>query len=336
MSFEDDPLELATSGKNSRKANKTGDLKSAAKAKAKRITGGAPEVMVKITSFGKGAKAVKAHLDYISRNGELELETNTGELLEDRAQIKEFFSAWQEEFGNGGNYKNRRDTMHMVLSMPPGTEKEAVRDGARNFAKEAFGKNHEYVFALHDDQNHPHVHITVKMLGFDGKRLHIGKEDPQKFREIFAQAMREQGVDAEATPRVVRGVMKKADKQPIIHMNKRGASKVEANRVKEAAEAILALKANKKVDEPAVMKKVRDAHKSAKQAWETAMESLKKGNVEERKLAEQIRRFVANFPKTMTTRREELEAKLVAQFSKRQEKERPVERAKQRDKDQER
>ncbi|MCK7577000.1 MAG: hypothetical protein MZV65_14945 [Chromatiales bacterium] len=44
-----------------RKGNRTGDLR----ATARRVSRGAPEVMVKITSFGKGGKHVESHLDYI-------------------------------------------------------------------------------------------------------------------------------------------------------------------------------------------------------------------------------------------------------------------------------
>ena len=38
----------------------------------------------------------------------------------------------------------------------------------------------------HDDQEHPHVHVTVRAVGRDGRRLARGKEQLQVWREDFA------------------------------------------------------------------------------------------------------------------------------------------------------
>jgi hypothetical protein len=43
---------------------------------------GAKEVLVKISSGGRDADGVKAHLEYIDRRGKLELETDYGETLQ--------------------------------------------------------------------------------------------------------------------------------------------------------------------------------------------------------------------------------------------------------------
>ncbi|KWF31053.1 hypothetical protein WL88_20090 [Burkholderia diffusa] len=40
-----------------------------------------PEVVVKISGGGRGMKAIRAHLDYISRNGEVVLENQDGDKL---------------------------------------------------------------------------------------------------------------------------------------------------------------------------------------------------------------------------------------------------------------
>ena len=58
---------------------------------------------------------------------------------------------------------------------------------------------------LHTDQAHPHVHLVVKAEGNHGKRLYIDKPMLREWREDFARMMREQGIAANATPRVVRG-----------------------------------------------------------------------------------------------------------------------------------
>lgn len=206
----------ALEGKVKRRRNSTGKLRS----KAERVARGSPEVMVKVTSFGKGSEHVKAHLDYITRNGKVEMESDRGEVFEGKEEVKAFFKDWEQDFGDGKRHKEQRDTMHLVLSMPENTPPEAVRSAVREFARQTFAQNHEYVFALHTDEPHPHCHVTVKMLGHDGRRLNPGRRDLADWREDFAQAMRDQGVDAEATRRTSRGVIRKAENTVVRHIER--------------------------------------------------------------------------------------------------------------------
>lgn len=159
------PLDAATSGQVRRKSNNTRKLVN----KASRITRGSPEVMVKITSFGKGGKYIAAHMKYISRDGDTEVETDRGLLLNGKEAVEGYFKGWQQDIAAEspvGRRADQRDTMNLILSMPPGTPVESVREATRDFAREQFG-NHEYVFAIHDDADggNPHAHLTVKMLG---------------------------------------------------------------------------------------------------------------------------------------------------------------------------
>jgi hypothetical protein len=89
--------------------------------------------------------------------------------------------------------------------MPSPTPPEKVLAGARRFALENFGLQHRYAMVLHTDQQHPHVHMVVKAEGDDGQRLHVDKVMLRQWREDFARMMREQGIAANATPRVARG-----------------------------------------------------------------------------------------------------------------------------------
>jgi len=259
-----------------RKGNRTGKLRS----KAARVAKGSPEVMVKITGFGKGVEHVKAHLSYITRNAKLELETDRGDILRGKDEIKELFGQWTEDIANAPRHKNQRDTMHMVLSMPEGTPEIAVRNAARAYAKRNFGGNHEYVFALHTDEPHPHVHLTVKMLGFDGKRLNPRKADLQAWRESFAQEMRDQGIDAEATPRVSRGVVRKAEKSVIRHIERGDdrhaprVPRVKASRVKDAVDELIAEIHGLEVSEKPWEPRIRDRQQHVRRAWLAAAEAF--------------------------------------------------------------
>src|SRR3546814_6640399 len=52
-----------------------------ARAKLARIVRKAPEVVVKVTGRQRGGSHIKAHLDYIGRKGDVEIETRDGEIL---------------------------------------------------------------------------------------------------------------------------------------------------------------------------------------------------------------------------------------------------------------
>ena len=91
------------------------------------------------------------------------------------------------------------------LSMPSPTPPEKVLAAARKFARENFAQQHRYALVLLTDQQHPHVHMVVKAESEEGGRLQIDKALLRLWREDFAQLMREQGIAANATPRVIRG-----------------------------------------------------------------------------------------------------------------------------------
>ncbi|RLV59478.1 DNA relaxase [Parashewanella curva] len=164
---------------------------------SKRYTRKPPEVMVKISGHCKSAAHIQAHFDYISRKGQLEIEDEQGNSYQDTSALHQLAQEWGAD--TNSNKKNARHSTHIVLSMPDGTEPKAVKDAVRSFAKKTFAHNHQYVMALHTDTDSPHVHLTVKNLGFDGKRLHVRKGLPQVWRERFAKEMERQGVATEAT-----------------------------------------------------------------------------------------------------------------------------------------
>jgi hypothetical protein len=94
-----------------------------------------------------------------------------------------------------------------MLSMPRGTDPLTVQCAAREFAKVEFA-DHRYVMVLHDHQANPHVHLSVKAESKHGQRLNPRKADLQRWRETFADRLRERGIDAEATRQATRGELR--------------------------------------------------------------------------------------------------------------------------------
>lgn len=278
MSIIEQELGGAFHGKIKRKGNSTGNLRS----QAKRVASESTEVMVKVTGFGKGAAHVKAHLTYITRHGNVEMENDKGEVFDGKESVNRYFEDWAKDFEDSKRHKNQRDTMHMVLSMPENTDPESVRNAVREFAKANFSKNHEYVFALHTDEPHPHCHLTVKCLGFDGSRLNPRKADLQRWREGFADKLRDEGVDAEASPRSSRGVVKKAESNIVRHIeagDKTHAprvSKVRAKKISEAASELVA-EAKGQTTEPKPWEDpIKKRQAAIRSAWLKAADALEK------------------------------------------------------------
>ncbi|MBD3817789.1 MAG: hypothetical protein IE912_02585 [Brevundimonas diminuta] len=196
---------------------------AAAYAQLARILRHAPEVMVKVTGSTRDGGHLMRHLDYISRNGKLTLEGPDGERLDGRAAVKVLAADWALEATlEPGGRKDRPLSRSIVLSMPRGTDPVRLHHAARAFATEVFGDRFPYVFALHDEGGHPHVHLTVRALGSDEMRLNPRKADLEVWRQRFAQALRDRGVEAEASPRRARGVLHRSEPIPIRKLRERG------------------------------------------------------------------------------------------------------------------
>lgn len=190
---------------------------SAARGRLNRVVRKVPEVMVKVSGGGRGMNRIRPHLDYISRNGAVPLEDETGRVIAGREAVRDLGQEWKYGLYGIPEESRRKESFNIVLSMPPGTDRAAVTDAARAFAKVEFNENHQYVFATHDDERHPHVHLCVKALGIDGTRLNPRKADLQRWRERFAETLRDHGVEANATPRHLRGALRRTVRQAARH-----------------------------------------------------------------------------------------------------------------------
>ena len=205
----------------------------------------APEVMVKVSGGGKTPLHVQAHMDYITRNGKLDAINDQSEKVSGKEDVKELHDSWDLDASNGqGKY---RQAFNIVLSMPAGTDPKGLFTAAQNFARERFYGHHQYMMVLHtpdidphkDAPPHPHVHLVVKAEGFDGKRLHIRKATLEDWRNDFAETLRAQGIEANATPRDIRGKTRKGKTAGMHYAEKRSDSTVTKNKFEEARQELM-------------------------------------------------------------------------------------------------
>lgn len=191
-----------------------GSVKFSDGAKAKNIKSvvrKAPEVMVKITGSSSGMKTVKHHLDYISRNGEVELVNEAGQSIKGIPELRSLRE--QLKASQIPDESKKREFIHVMFSMPPGTGEKEVREAVAQFCQEEFS-NRRYVMAQHDDKDHSHVHVCVATSDIDRAdeaRLSPRKDDLFRWRQGFADKLREQGVEAAASERRHRFKYQKAE-----------------------------------------------------------------------------------------------------------------------------
>ena len=167
-----------------------------------RASRGLPQAVVKISSYSHSAGAVWDRVNYVGRDGELEVEAPTGETL-NQAELEERVEGWSAETGDRAG---RQLSMNMVVSFPAGVDEAKATEAARQFFQEAFAENHDYVFAPHTDAKQFHLHVVVQSAGHDGKQLRIRRDDIQDLRLLFAEKAHEQGIELDASPRWARGL----------------------------------------------------------------------------------------------------------------------------------
>jgi hypothetical protein len=209
----------------------------------------APEVMVKVSGGGTSAKGVVAHFKYLNRRPEFEIETDSGEHLQGRGSVNELVEDWDLELDAAeakSGYSGRpgrkpvKLVHNIVLSMPAGTPAKGVLAASRAFAREQFALKNRYAMVLHTDQPHPHVHVVVKVMGEQGRRLNIRKATLREWRLEFARHLREQKINANATQRAVRGENKTPKRDGIYRAMRRGESTYMRNRVEAVARNLFA------------------------------------------------------------------------------------------------
>lgn len=164
----------------------------------------APEVMVKITGSSKGLGTARNHIDYISRNGDVELMTEQGEVLKGNRAVREYKELLRME--QIPEESDKREFLHVIFSMPKDTSVSGLKEAVSSFCKEEFS-NRRYVMAFHDDTDHRHVHVCVGTRDIeraDEPRLSPRKADLRNWRESFAEQLRDVGIEAAASPRNVR------------------------------------------------------------------------------------------------------------------------------------
>ena len=269
-----------------------------------RTVGHTPEVMLKVINKGSSSsKAVQGHLGYIGRKGEVELETDDGEILQGEHVANTLKDEWNldliEERGKVNLTPNKpkqppRLVYKLIFSMPAGTPPEKVHAAVRNFAREEFALKHRYVMALHTDEPHPHVHLVLKARSEEGQRLYLRKATLRQWRAEFASHLRALGVAANATPSYIRGEITPQKPDGIY----RARARVESTHWQKRVNAVAQELTQGKLQVESGKAKLVRTRQEVRHQWQAVSDELtRQGHPE---IAAQIRRYVEGMPKPLT------------------------------------
>lgn len=182
------------------------DFKSAGKPKAnekdKLLSS---KAMIKITGHNNNTAKLKAHVDYITRNGTIDMEDNEGEIH--NGNVDKSYSQWVVDHHdrlNNSELKKPRIASSFVISAPPDSDPDKLHDSVREFATKAFS-GHRYLMVLHTEQTetntgkitkHPHVHLVVERRSPNNERaLETNVKDLMNWRKEFSEIAKSRGLD---------------------------------------------------------------------------------------------------------------------------------------------
>ncbi len=166
----------------------------------------APQVMVKVTGGGRGMAVIRAHMNYIDREGDGLIDQD-GERHQGREARREIARQWAREGTPIPERSDRREAFNIMCSMPAGTDSKKLLGAVQAVAERQFA-SHKYVMALHTHQANPHVHLLVRAESDIGVRLNPRKADLHEWRMEFAAELRERGIAVAASRQAARGVVR--------------------------------------------------------------------------------------------------------------------------------
>lgn len=255
-----------------------------------------PEAVVKVLAKdSNNIASISRHIGYIGRYGDLELETDDGERLSGKGIGHQLLEDWdldldehrrQTDLASASGRKPPKLVHKLMFSMPPGTPAEGVLAATRNFLREEFALKHRYAFVLHTDEPHPHVHAVVKAVSEQGVRLNIHKATLREWRKEFARHLREQGIEANATDRAVRGESRTHKLDGIYRAARRGAS----THLRDRAEAVARELHNGNLRTESGKSKLALTRTHVERGWQAIMDLLVSDGQSE--LASRVGRFV--------------------------------------------
>jgi hypothetical protein len=300
-------LDIASFGRRGPEAKLTADEVAYVARTARRV----PEVMIKVSGGARSLQGVAAHFDYIGRQGLGEIETDMGERLNERGFEKDLVLDWDLDLDAHRRHTDRavaygrkppKLVHNLIFSMPKGAPSDKLAAAVRTFAVNRFALQHRYAMALHTHQGNPHVHVVVKAVSEQGVRLNIRKATLRDWRQQFATCLRQQGIEANATDRAVRGEIRTRKTDGIYWSEQRGAS----THMRARMEAVAQQGSSGRGESEPSRSTLIATRRQVERGWYAVHDLLERDGHAE--VARDIRRFAAQMQPARTEREQIAEA----------------------------
>lgn len=185
------------------------------------VHGNHPQVILKISTYRKTLHDIKNHLNYVTRSGKIPLEDQNGNPIQGKDEWGSMAELWHDTelmkaFARArylgktlDEHGYPRVAMSIVLSMPPGTNRQLFMTAIREYGQEQFSEQgYEYMLAFHNDTRHPHAHMLLRMRNIEtNHKLNPGKADIKAWREALQEKMEEFGLFTTSVSSRLRGLM---------------------------------------------------------------------------------------------------------------------------------
>lgn len=152
-------------------------------------------------AFHHGEPETLKALARLAQGGERPVTNNSGAVLRSQDERLALAQGWRRFMAS----RQTRDTMHLIVSSRPGTDRTAFIAATRVWLKDTFGR-HEYLFTVHENTAHTHVHALIVMRTRDRyERMRTSPAVLLSWRERFAERARGQGIAMFAERRLAKG-----------------------------------------------------------------------------------------------------------------------------------
>lgn len=193
------------------------------------------QAVVKVIGWSKGGGAAARQANYIGRHSDKEAEkgreavplyNEMGQELRTKDEVQREMQSWglkQAQDNRSKAWKDatpeqraqmsesdalaKRQSVHMILSLPAPATKDQARESAEAVLNRHFGAaGYRYVYAVHTDHGRPHIHAIIKTTPETGhaKQLRLGPQELDYIRQDFAREARSRGLDVQADRRLER------------------------------------------------------------------------------------------------------------------------------------
>lgn len=155
-------------------------------------------------------------VDYISRDGDLELLDQDGNPVQHDDERKSLIDDWSMSFSERAK---PRVATHMILSTPIGSDIARVKKASAEWGRANLSE-YDYVQVTHTDEPHPHTHFIVARRP-GGPSLSFGPSDIIAMKDSWAEIGTKNKIPMVSSSRAERGIGRKSLRQRDIHIRNR-------------------------------------------------------------------------------------------------------------------